>query len=171
MERLMIIGCSGAGKSTLSRKLGEITGLPVVHLDQIFWSPGNWQHISREEFDAVLETETAKDRWIIDGNYDRTIPQRLMRCDTVIYLDFSRLRCMLGWMGRVIRNWGTARPDMAPGCAEWFDPEMAAFIWNFNKKNRKRYHQMLKEADGVAVHILKNRREVHAFLDKIGKQV
>ena len=51
MERVMIIGCGGAGKSTLARKLGEKTGLPVVHLDQIWWAPGNWQHIEKPEFD------------------------------------------------------------------------------------------------------------------------
>ena len=167
MERVMVIGCSGAGKSTLSRKLGEITGLPVVHLDRIFWSPGNWGHLEKDEFDVALEKEVQKDRWIIDGNYNRTIPLRLARCDTVIYLDFSTMRCMIGWIGRVIRNWGTARPDMAPGCAEWFDPEMAGFIWNFNRKNRKRYHQMLEDAEGVNVVILKNRREVRRFLERV----
>ena len=166
MERVMVIGCSGAGKSTLSRKLGEITGLPVVHLDRIFWSPGNWGHLEKDEFDAVLEKEVQQDRWIIDGNYNRTIPLRLARCDTVVYLDFNTTRCMIGWIGRVIKNWGTARPDMAEGCAEWFDPEMAGFIWNFNRKNRKRYHQMLKEAEDVEVFILKNRRQVRRFLEQ-----
>lgn len=31
VQRVMIIGQPGAGKSTLARKLGERTGLPVVH--------------------------------------------------------------------------------------------------------------------------------------------
>ena len=39
MQRILIIGCGGAGKSTLARALGEKTGLPVVHLDQIWWAP------------------------------------------------------------------------------------------------------------------------------------
>ena len=50
MERVIIIGCGGAGKSTLARALGEKTGLPVIHLDQIWWGPGNWQHMEREDF-------------------------------------------------------------------------------------------------------------------------
>ena len=167
MERVMIIGCGGAGKSTLARKLGEKTGLPVVHLDRIFWSPGNWNHMERDEFDVALELEMKKDRWIIDGNYDRTLPMRLERCDTVIYLDFSRIRCFTGWIGRVIKNWGAARADMAPGCTEWFDPEMAGWIWSFNKKNRKRYHRMLEETDGVEIFIFKNRRQAKKFLNSI----
>ena len=37
MKRVMIIGNAGSGKSTLSRKLGELTGLPVVHGDHFQW--------------------------------------------------------------------------------------------------------------------------------------
>ena len=164
MERVMIIGCGGAGKSTLARKLGEKTGLPVVHLDQIWWEPGNWQHLDRAEFDARLAVETAKPRWILDGNFNRTIEARLERCDTVIYLDYPRLVCLKNWVGRVIKNWGHARADMAEGCREWFDPDMAKWIWNFNKQNRARYYALLGSARDKRVVILKSRRQVEKFL-------
>ena len=166
MERIMIIGCGGAGKSTLARKLGEKTGLPVVHLDRIWWSPGNWEHLDREEFDVLLMQEMEKPRWIMDGNYNRTLDLRLERADTVIYLDFSRWQCLRGWIGRVIKNWGHARADMAEGCNEWFDPEMAGWIWNFNKQNRKKYLEKLHDWQGE-VHILRNRRAVKRFLDQL----
>ena len=164
MERVMIIGCGGAGKSTLARRLGEKTGLPVVHLDQIWWEPGHWQHMSREEFDIRLQAEMEKPRWILDGNFNRTMEVRLEQCDTVIFLDLPRLVCLTSWLGRVIKNWGTARPDMAPGCCEWFDPEMAKWIWNFNKQNRKRYLELLSRAEGKRVYILHSRWEVARFL-------
>ena len=167
MERVMIIGCGGAGKSTLARKLGEKTGLPVVHLDQIWWAPGNWQHMQREEFDEILLSEMEKPQWILDGNYNRTVELRLEKCDTVIYLDFSRFTCLRQWMGRVIQNWGHARADMAEGCAEWFDPEMALWIWNFNQNNRNRYYELLSGLEGKQVFILKNRREVEAFFSAL----
>ena len=167
MERVMIIGCGGAGKSTLARKLGEKTGLPVVHLDQIWWSPGNWQHLEREEFDEKLQQEMEKTRWILDGNFNRTIEPRLEMCDTVIYLDMSRIVSLKNWIGRVIRNWGKARPDMAEGCAEWFDPEMAKWIWEFNGKNRDRYYELLAQAKDKNIVILKNRRMVRRFLEEI----
>ena len=167
MERVIIIGCGGAGKSTLARKLGEKTGLPVVHLDQIWWEPGNWQHLEREEFDRLLKEEVEKPRWILDGNFNRTMETRLEFCDTVIYLDFSRWICLLSWIKRVITNWGTARADMAPGCCEWFDPEMAGWIWNFNSTHRENYYRMLNEAEGVETIVLKNRRAVRKFLKSI----
>ena len=39
-KRILILGCGGAGKSTLARRLGAATGLPVVHLDGLYWQPG-----------------------------------------------------------------------------------------------------------------------------------
>ena len=167
MERIIIIGCGGSGKSTLARQLGEKLNLPVVHLDQIWWAPGNWQHLEREEFDRRLMQELEKPRWIMDGNFNRTIEARLEQCDTVIYLDMNRLVCLKSWLGRVIQNWGHARPDMAEGCKEWIDPEFAAWIWNFNKNNRKRYYELLEQQTEKKVLIFKNRRQVAKFLESL----
>ena len=167
MERIIIIGCGGSGKSTLARQLGEKLNLPVVHLDQIWWAPGNWQHLEREEFDRRLMQELEKPRWIMDGNFNRTIEARLEQCDTVIYLDMNRLVCLKSWLGRVIQNWGHARPDMAEGCKEWIDPEFAAWIWNFNKNNRKRYYELLEQQKEKKVLIFKNRRQVAKFLESL----
>ncbi len=167
MERIMIIGCGGAGKSTLARQLGEKLNLPVVHLDQIWWAPGNWKHLEREEFDKLLKAEIEKPQWILDGNFNRTIELRLQACDTVVYLDFNRFICLSSWLKRVITNWGQTRADMTDGCVEWFDPEMAKWIWEFNRKNRKRYYELLVRAGDKNVYILKNRRMVRKYLEQL----
>ena len=164
MERVMIIGCGGSGTRTLARALGKDRGIPVVHLDQIWWSPGNWQHLEREEFDSRLMKIIEEPLWIIDGNFNRTITVRLERADTVIYLDYNRIICLLHWMKRVIQNWGHARDDMAPGCTEWFDPEFASWIWSFNRTHRKEYYELLRNQHGKAVYIFKNPRQTAKFL-------
>lgn len=166
MERIMIIGCGGAGKSTLARQLGEKLEIPVVHLDKLFWRPG-WNHVTREEFDASVREEMKKEKWIIDGNYNRTVPERLEHCDTVIYLDFSRLACLLGVAKRIITTYGTVRPDMGEDCPERIDWEFLGWVWNFNRKNRAKYHDMLENARGKQVFILKNRREVKGYLKRV----
>jgi adenylate kinase family enzyme len=166
MERIVIIGCGGSGKSTLARQLGEKLNIPVVHLDKLWWKP-NWVETSREEFDAKLAEELAKPRWIMDGNFDRTMPERVARCDTIIYLDFSRVACLLGVLKRVITTYGKVRPDMGDGCPERFDWEFMKWVWNFNKEKRQKYYALLNEVRGVECIVLKNRRMVKRFLKSI----
>ena len=166
MERIIIIGCGGAGKSTLARQLGEKLNLPVVHLDKLFWKPG-WVESTKDEIDAKIMEEMSKPKWIIDGNYNRTIPERIKRCDTIIYLDFSRFTCLMGVAKRVLSTYGTVRPDMGAGCPERFDPEFLKWIWNFNRKHRENYYRLLNEAEGTETIVLKNRRAVKRFLEQL----
>lgn len=165
MQRIIIIGSCGAGKSTLAIKLAQKLNLPLVHLDKLRFI-GNWQERPREEFDKLLLAELEKPRWIIDGNYNRTIPLRMQHCDTVIFLDFPRLVCMWGVMKRVIKYHGRTRPDMGGECRERFDPEFMKYVWDFRKKHRKRYLEMLANATDKKVIILKNRRQVKKFLEE-----
>ncbi len=166
MERILIIGCSGSGKSTLARALGEKLGLPVVHLDQLWWKAG-WENVTLEEFDRQLALALEMDRWIIDGNFNRTMEWRLEKCDTVIYLDFSRWACLWGVCQRVLGSWGKVRPDMAPGCPERFDWDFMKWIWNFNQNNRVCNYTYLAKARHAKSIVLKNRKEVKAFLESI----
>ena len=166
MERVMIIGCGGAGKSTLARQLGEKTGLPVVHLDKLFWTPG-WVSLSREEFDKVHREAIVQEKWIIDGNFDRTMPERIRRCDAVVYLDFSRFACLLGVAKRILTTYGKVRPDMGEGCPERFDWEFLQWVWNFNGSKREKNYRLLDQYCDKEINILKNRRNVKRFLAQI----
>ena len=166
MERVLIIGCGGAGKSTLARQLGEKLNLPVVHLDSIFWLPG-WVEMEKNEFDARIRAEMAKETWILDGNYNRTLPERIARCDTIIYLDFSRTACLYGIFKRLLTNIGKTRPDMGAGCKEKLDWDFVKWVWNFNKHKREKYYRLLNEAEGVETIVLKNRRMVKRFLQSL----
>lgn len=166
MERIVIIGCGGAGKSTLARQLGEKLNIPVVHLDKLFWNPG-WVEKSKEKFDDLHEQELAKEKWIMDGNFNRTMPQRIARCDTVIYLDFSRFACLLGVVKRVLTTYGTVRPDMGEGCPERIDFEFLKWVWGYNKNKRERNYKLLNEAQHAETIVLKNRRMVRKFLAQL----
>ena len=166
MERIIIIGCGGAGKSTLARQLGEKLNLPVVHLDKLFWTPG-WVPVSQEEFDEMLHKELEKEKWIMDGNFNRTMPERAARCDTIIYMDFSRFACLMGIAKRILTTYGTVRPDMGPGCPERVDLEFLKWVWNFNKNKRERYYRLLNETTHAHTSVVKNRRAVRRFLETL----
>ena len=163
MERIVIIGCGGSGKSTLARRLGEQLKLPVVHLDKLFWHPG-WVESTDEEFDAKLAAELEKPQWIMDGNFNRTMELRLAKCDTVIYLDYSRLVCLWGVLCRIVKSYGKTRPDMGEGCPERIDMEFLKWVWNYNRDKRERNYRYLNDATHAQTYALKSRRQMKKFL-------
>ena len=166
MERILIIGNAGAGKSTFARLLAEKLTLPLVHLDRLFWC-GDWEHITREEFDGVLQAELEKPRWIIDGNYNRTIPHRLQYCDTVFFFDMPTLTCLWGVTQRVFENYGKTRQDMGGSCPEYFDKqkwELYCNVLTFNRQHRKDYYRLLAQAEGKKIIIFRSRRQAMAYL-------
>ncbi len=168
MKRVIILGSPGAGKSALSFALSEKTGIPVTHLDKLFWTPG-WVSVSAEELDKRIENAVSADEWIIDGNYSRTIPMRLERCDTVIFLDYPTHVCLFGVIKRIIKYQGKVRDDMSPGCPERFDLEFLKYVAGFRKKQRARILSLLSSdpAFGKSVYILKNRAECRRFLSEL----
>ncbi|MGC2279059.1 MAG: hypothetical protein WA603_03530 [Candidatus Acidiferrales bacterium] len=94
MKRVVILGRGASGKSTLAARLGEITGLPVIELDKLFWQSGLIA-TPRDEWQKVHINLTAQEKWIMDGDlgpYDALEP-RLRPADTILFLDFSLPRC------------------------------------------------------------------------------
>ena len=169
MERILIIGNSGAGKSTFAKALAQKVKLPIVHLDRLFWI-GNWEHVSREEFDVLLQKELEKPQWIIDGNFDRTMPHRLQYCDTVFFFDMPTSLCIWGITKRVFANYGKTRDDMGGNCPERFDKEkvtLARHVLNFNKQHRAHYYELLENATHAKVIVFRNRKQVKKFLESI----
>lgn len=167
MERILIIGNCGSGKSTFAKALAEKTGLPLVHLDQLYWY-GSWQQRPREEFDALLQTELEKPKWIIDGNFHRTFLHRLRYCDTVFFLDMPTAVCLWGVTKRVLTNYGKTREDMGGDCPEHFDRhkwELFRGVLRFNRVRRAQYYEILNRAENVT--IFRSRRQIHLFLQHL----
>lgn len=124
-ERILIIGSPGSGKSTLARALADKTGLPVHHLDQLYWSPG-WVEDDKTAWLARLRAALAGPRWIIEGNYGSTLEMRMTHADKVVLLDLSPWRCTWRVLRRTWQLRGKVRPDMAEGCPERFT---FGFFW------------------------------------------
>ena len=96
MKKVIIIGCSGSGKTTFAEKLQRVTNLPLYYLDAIWHRPDR-THISREEYDKKLAEIFKTGEWIIDGNYSRTIEERIKNSDTIFLLNF-RIKYYQGFM-------------------------------------------------------------------------
>ncbi len=135
MRRVMIIGQPGSGKSTLARTLGEITYLPVAHIDHIHWKSG-WVERDRAEKGRLCAEVHARPAWIFEGGHSRTWPERLERADTLIWLDFPLWLRVWRVVKRTLLHYGRTRPDLPEGCPERFDPEFFRWIWNTRKTGR-----------------------------------
>lgn len=167
MERILIVGCPGAGKSTLARQMAEKLDLPLIHLDQLFWLPG-WVSREKNDFDALLQAELDKPKWIIDGNYGRTLSRRLEYCDTVIFLDFSTAACLRGVLKRVFSSRGKVRPDMGAGCPERLDWKFLNYVRTFRRNHWESLMEKIFVADPSVNRIfLRNRRQVEKFLKQL----
>jgi adenylate kinase family enzyme len=166
MQRILLIGCSGGGKSTLARALGATLGIPVIHLDVLFWKPG-WVESSYEEFRPRVEA--AAERWIIDGNFSRTFDIRMPRADTIVWIDQPRWLCLWRAFRRSLTQFGRVRADLAPGCPEQFDPKFYAYIWNFKRQNNAEIEKAAATV-GRQAHMIRLRSdaEIAAFISAQG---
>jgi adenylate kinase family enzyme len=68
MRRIIVVGCSGSGKTSLALKLGRKLGLPVVHLDVLYWRPG-WNASDKASFRVRVADAIAGEGWVADGSF------------------------------------------------------------------------------------------------------
>jgi len=171
MQRILVIGCGGAGKSTLSRQLGARLGLPVLHLDAFYWRPG-WVESGSEDWARQVAELISREAWVMDGNFASSLPERLAACDSVVFLDMPRWRCLWRVFWRVLRHHGEVRPDMAEGCPEQLDWTFVRWVWNFPRDVRPRLLELLAQAEagGTPVFRLRTPLQVRRFLQSLPDQ-
>src|SRR5580698_5832063 len=102
-ERICILGPSNSGKSTLADAVARKRGLKAIHLDQLYHLPHtDWQARPQNEFLALHDEAVRGERWVIDGNYSKCLPQRLERATGLILLDISTVASLLRYVRRTL---------------------------------------------------------------------
>jgi adenylate kinase family enzyme len=152
MRRVVILGPGASGKSTLAIQLSEITGLPVIELDNLFWRPG-LVATPYDQWVKVQERLVQGNEWIIDGDlgpYD-AVEVRLRAADTIIFLDFSFVRC--AW--RAIRR-SRERADF--------------WLWLLRYRRQSRPFLMEAFANYAAhatLHVLRSPAAIRGYQDRV----
>lgn len=157
MERVLVIGCPGAGKTHFARALAERTGLPLYHLD-LLWHRPDKTTAPPARFDAQLGELLSRPRWILDGNYLRTLSTRLARCDTVFLLDYPVELCLAGAAARI----GQKRPDL-PWVEEEFDEEFRRWILDFPRDQLPEIRRLLAGCSARVI-VFRGREEADRWL-------
>ncbi|GAA4008049.1 topology modulation protein [Sphingomonas humi] len=166
-QRIMIVGQPGSGKSTLARRIGDVTGLPVIHIDRIHWQSGWVERSKAEKRRLCLETE-AGERWIFEGGFSPTWPSRLRRADLLIWVDRPMGLRLWRVLRRALTQLGRTRPDMADGCPERLSslPEFAHYILTTGRSQRRRLGQLATSAT-CQVERLRSDEEAAALVDRL----
>ena len=166
-KKILIIGSAGSGKTTLSKKLNKKLSLPIIHLDKYYWR-SNWQCVSNDEWEKIIEKFSNQKTWIMDGNYSKTIATRLQYADVVIFLDIPRYICLLRVILRRFKfSSNKTRVDIPQDCKERMSFEFYKWIWNFPKRSRPGILELLEstsKTQKTQVIILKNSTQINEFI-------
>ena len=160
MKRVIVIGCPGSGKSSFARALHERTGLPLYHLDLMYWNADKTT-VGRDVFLERLSEVLSRDEWIIDGNYASSLELRLAACDTVFFLDYPTEVCLSGIRDRR----GTARSDM-PWVETEEDTEFTEFVRSFAVTQRPTILALIADCRDKHSRVFCSRNEASEFLEK-----
>ena len=132
MRRIIVVGCPGSGKTSLALKLGRKLGLPIVHLDVLYWRPG-WTASDTAGFRARVAEAIAGDRWIVDGSFSGlAFDLTLARADTLVVIDRPRWLCQWRIVWRSTFDRYGMRPDLPEGCPEQFDWNLMREAWRYD---------------------------------------
>jgi adenylate kinase family enzyme len=160
-QKIIVLGCPGGGKSVFSKRLHDVSGLPLIHMDNLWWKPDR-SHISREEFDRKLEEILQGDKWILDGDYSRTYEVRFQACDTVFFLDYGFEECLSGIKERV----GKERRDI-PWIEHELDPELVKQVEKYSILNRPVVLSLIEKYSGKNNFIFQSRDEADAWISSL----
>ena len=136
-RRIAVVGRAGAGKTTIALAIGDAFGLPVVHLDPLYWT-ADWQPVPRERFEAAQAEAIARDAWVIDGGYlgsDGWVA-RARRADVIVVAEGSLPVCLWRVIRRSLRR-SQRRPDRPARGHEQFSPY---FLWWIVRWSRRHPH-------------------------------
>ena len=167
MKKVIILGSPGSGKSTFAMRLHDQTKLPLVHLD-FYYHQSKYDYINnREPWIARVKELMKPNRWIIDGNYQSTIPLRCEEADTIILFDLPRWLCLYRVLKRRIHFRNKKREDMPSEWVEKANGTFMKFVWEFNKNQLPPILEQLKKNKNKRVVIFKGSSDAERFLAEI----
>lgn len=166
MNKVAIVGCSGSGKSHLARELGQALGAPVTHLDAVFYDD-DWNELPKEKFAQAQAELVAGPNWVIDGNYNSTLPIRLRACDTVVLMDTSTLTCLWGMFSRQLRHGSGHKGNGIHNRIHW---GVIKYVATYRRKMRPRVLAKVAEhAQHADVVLLTSRRSTRRWLQEAAR--
>ena len=107
VTKVCVVGNTASGKSHLAGLVGERFGLPITHLDAIYWR-SDWSHATTEEFLAAQRDLISGQKWVLDGCFSEFgLESRFQAADAILFLDMPSWSCLR----RAVSRRGDNRTD------------------------------------------------------------
>lgn len=177
MKFINIVGTTASGKTTFARQLALKLNLTHIEMDDLFWLD-DWQETPDDEFFLKLQNkmDIAKDGWVLDGNYSRTLHLKLAKLDTMIWLDYSFTLNLYRSVKRAISRIITKEPlwensNNHESFKQSFLSKDSIILWmiNHHAKNRKKYLKMMHDPQYQHIQFIRltSPKQAKLFLDSL----
>jgi adenylate kinase family enzyme len=180
MNKVAVFGNAGGGKSTLSRRLADITGLPLYVLDIIQFREGKYRRkekhggkISSDEYLTIHHDILVRDQWIIDGYGTLSSTwERLSVADTLVYIDLPIPAHYWGvaerWAAGLFQN-PRGWPENSPVWESTL--ESLRVVLRCHRRLTPKYRQFVADAaSSKRVYHLTSRTAMNAFLRSVADE-
>ncbi|MGI2902211.1 adenylate kinase [Tolypothrix sp. VBCCA 56010] len=169
MKKVAVFGNAGGGKSTLSKRLSQITGLPLHVLDKVKYDSAGTE-VPPEDYKRIHQQILATDRWIIDGfGCMETLWLRLDEADSLVYVDLP-LYVHFWWVTkRLITgyfippvSWHFNSPILKSSINSY------RVLWLCHKYLTPKYREYIKQAQSIkSVYHIRSTKQISQFFELI----
>lgn len=169
MKKVAVFGNTGGGKSTLSKRLSDITGLPLHILDKIQYQSGGVE-VPQEEYKRIHEKILLTERWIIDGfGCMETLWIRLNEADTLIFVDLP-LYVHFWWVTKRLIIASFKPPEGWPENSPILKSSLTSYrvLWLCDKYLTPKYREYVKQTQNTkSVYHIRSIKQISQFFELI----
>ncbi|MEH1819439.1 MAG: adenylate kinase [Nostoc sp.] len=169
MKKVAVFGNAGGGKSTLSKRLSQITGLPLYVLDKIKYQSGGTE-LPHEDYKHAHQQILVTDQWIIDGfGCMETLWPRLDKADTLVFIDLP-LYMHFWWVTKRLITGYFQPPSGWPQNSPILRSSLSSYraLWLCHKYLTPKYREFIEQAQSIKnVYHIRSTKEISQFLELI----
>lgn len=168
MNKVAVFGNTGAGKSTTSRKLAELSGLPLHTLDLIQFS-SDGEQVPHDIYLAKHAEILAEQQWLIDGfGCLESTWARLDVADTLVFIDLP-FYLHFYWVTKRFVKGLFQPPEGWPKGASVVKGTVTSYrvLWLCHRKLTPAYRRYVaKVAENKTVYHLRSKAQIAEFLQQ-----